>query len=323
MNQQIVVEDYFINLAKLDPSKDAVLIMDRGFMDNMAYMSKGALQAFKQKYDVNMDRIRDTRYDMVLHLVTAANGAEKYYTLTNNKARTETIEQAVAIDNKIKDVWNGHPNHVIIGNEKTFNEKLTRVYNSIVSMLDYPKEITYTRKFLIDPGWSMNDFPEQENRQTFTETINFLDEPKTEFNLDPERPHISYVKRRESETGSITYSYIMRIISDLQEERMELRRTLTADEYIARLSTKSDNKRFPLKKQISVFVYKNAIYHLETITNGTNKTKILRINSKIKGDSTDIPPYIKVMADITGKTMLTKDNPEFYSQNMAKLPSMA
>ena len=60
------------------------------------------------------------------------------------------------MDNKIKEVWNGHSNHVIIGNEVSFNVKVTKVYNTIVSMLDYPKEITYVRKFLVNPEWSMN-----------------------------------------------------------------------------------------------------------------------------------------------------------------------
>ena len=35
------------------------------------------------------------RYDLVLHLVTAANGAEKYYTLENNAARSESVELAI------------------------------------------------------------------------------------------------------------------------------------------------------------------------------------------------------------------------------------
>ena len=37
---------------------------------------------------------REGRYEAVLHLVTAADGAESYYTLENNVTRTETVDGA-------------------------------------------------------------------------------------------------------------------------------------------------------------------------------------------------------------------------------------
>ena len=43
-------------------------------------------------------KIRDDRYDLVIHLSTAADGAEKFYDLENNKARWETIEHAISVD---------------------------------------------------------------------------------------------------------------------------------------------------------------------------------------------------------------------------------
>lgn len=38
--------------------------------------------------------LRDDRYDGILHLVTAACGAEEHYTLDNNEARREDVETA-------------------------------------------------------------------------------------------------------------------------------------------------------------------------------------------------------------------------------------
>ena len=52
--------------------------------------------------------LRDN-YDAVFHLVTAAKGAEKFYTLENNKARSERIEEAAIVDDKIISAWTGHP----------------------------------------------------------------------------------------------------------------------------------------------------------------------------------------------------------------------
>lgn len=38
--------------------------------------------------------LRDGRYDGILHLVTAACGAEEHYSLENNEARSEPVEMA-------------------------------------------------------------------------------------------------------------------------------------------------------------------------------------------------------------------------------------
>ena len=37
-------------------------------------------------------------YDVVLHLVTAADGAKDFYVLDNNEARYEAAERAIEVD---------------------------------------------------------------------------------------------------------------------------------------------------------------------------------------------------------------------------------
>jgi hypothetical protein len=59
-----------------------------------------------------------------VHLVTAAIGAEKYYTTENNAARSETLEEARALDFKILNTWVGHPNIRIIDNSTDFQGKI-------------------------------------------------------------------------------------------------------------------------------------------------------------------------------------------------------
>lgn len=43
--------------------------------------------------------LRDGRYDGILHLVTAACGAEEHYSLENNEARSESVEMARDVSN--------------------------------------------------------------------------------------------------------------------------------------------------------------------------------------------------------------------------------
>lgn len=59
--------------------------------------------------ELNLDEvaIRDNRYDCVLHLVTAAKGAEAFYSLENNKTRSEGLEFARQLDTITMNAWLG------------------------------------------------------------------------------------------------------------------------------------------------------------------------------------------------------------------------
>ena len=55
------------------------IICDRGVCDTKAYVTDALWQRLLQKYHLNPLELRDDRYDAVLHLVTAADGAEKVW----------------------------------------------------------------------------------------------------------------------------------------------------------------------------------------------------------------------------------------------------
>ena len=44
---------------------------------------------------------RGRRYDAIIHLTTAAIGAERFYSLENNHTRTETVAEASDLDGKV------------------------------------------------------------------------------------------------------------------------------------------------------------------------------------------------------------------------------
>jgi hypothetical protein len=67
-----------------------------------------------QEKDLNIVKARDGSYDGVMHLVTAADGAEKFYTLDNNDARSEDLASAIQVDKNVQDVWSGCPHHYIL-----------------------------------------------------------------------------------------------------------------------------------------------------------------------------------------------------------------
>ncbi len=94
---QINLESYFERIASFQ-KKPVLIICDRGIMDNFAYCTKEVRDKIIEETGWTYNYICNNRYDLVIHLVTAAIGAEKYYTLENNEARYETAEQARHID---------------------------------------------------------------------------------------------------------------------------------------------------------------------------------------------------------------------------------
>ncbi len=63
----------------------------------------------------------------IIKKITAANGAEKFYKLDNNMARTEGIELAREIDKKCLKAWIGHPYIDVIDNFSEFEMKIAKV----------------------------------------------------------------------------------------------------------------------------------------------------------------------------------------------------
>lgn len=110
MRFQMNLEEFFVNIA-IEKEKDVILLMDRGVLDGPAYTTETNREILDENEDLSKERLREA-YDMVIHMVTAANGAEQFYTLENNSARTETVEVARLIDDSLIKAWTGSQNHL-------------------------------------------------------------------------------------------------------------------------------------------------------------------------------------------------------------------
>lgn len=104
------LEDKFLEFGLTEKSKMPIIILcDRGTMDGKAYTQPQDWQIILDELGVTDIQLRDDRYDAVIHLITAADGAEEYYNL-NNQARYEnSIEIAKKVDKNLQMAWLGHP----------------------------------------------------------------------------------------------------------------------------------------------------------------------------------------------------------------------
>ena len=110
MRIQMALEDIFIDVAHdFYPEGKVVMLYDRGVMDGRAYMNESMWQALLDETSWSNSQLRDKRYDMVLHLVTAADGALDYYSKKSNESRYEDEEAAISTDRRTQMAWCGHP----------------------------------------------------------------------------------------------------------------------------------------------------------------------------------------------------------------------
>ncbi|MBR5496744.1 MAG: ATP-binding protein [Clostridia bacterium] len=143
MKLQLEKEDIYENAAESMDCEKILIVCDRGAIDSKAYMTKEDFYALVEDMNTDEAALRD-RYDAVFHLVTTAKGAEKFYTTANNTARTETVQQAAELDDRIAAVWSPHRHHVIIDNSTDFENKLQRLTDSIKHFLEKNTEASDT-----------------------------------------------------------------------------------------------------------------------------------------------------------------------------------
>ena len=115
--------------------RPSVIFYDRGLMDMKAYMPAPMWDAVLAQEGLTEDAVR-ARYDLVVHLVTAADGAPAFYTTENNSARTETPEMARQNDARVQAAWAGHVNWRRVDNSgPSFADKVERATAHVLALV--------------------------------------------------------------------------------------------------------------------------------------------------------------------------------------------
>jgi len=90
----------------LDGPKEGkyAILCDRGILDGKAYVPPEVWQTLLDEYNAHEVHWRELRYDGIIHLVSSADGAEKYY-IHDNMARSESLVGARELDEKLRWCW--------------------------------------------------------------------------------------------------------------------------------------------------------------------------------------------------------------------------
>lgn len=121
------LEDIFTNMFP-----ENLLICDRGSLDGLAYWPEGQADFFARigsSYEQELNR-----YEAVIFFQTAAAFGEDVK--SNNAFRTEDSKTAIALDQKLKAVWEKHPNFNFIPSNSSFMRKIVHGIITIEEVLE-------------------------------------------------------------------------------------------------------------------------------------------------------------------------------------------
>ena len=134
---QLALERAFFAFA-VASERASVLLLDRGIPDGFAYLPESAWAELLSELGLDHHELRDTRYDAVVHLMTAAIGAEAHYGTQSNAVRYETLEEARGVDERLRQAWLGHPCSSVIDNATDFETKMRRVLLAVCDVVGVP-----------------------------------------------------------------------------------------------------------------------------------------------------------------------------------------
>ena len=295
---QLAKEEIFEEVAQhLYDAQKVLIVCDRGTLDGKAYIEKHNFDKILNNLHLTETQLKDS-YDAVFHLVTAAKGASEFYTLANNSARTETIEEAIANDDKIISAWTGHSHFRVIDNSTDFKKKMQRFVTEISNFLGEPTPYEIERKFLIEyPDIAKLEADKNCGKVEIIQTYLKSNDDK-EIRV-----------RQRGNNGSYSYTKtIKQPINGLK--RLETEKRLTQAEYI-NLLMDADTTKHQIRKTRYCLVYNNQYFEID-IYPFWNDVAIMEIELNNESQTIEFPPQIKIIKEVT-------DDIEYKNSNLANI----
>ena len=271
LETQLALENQFMQLAKVC-EKPVLIVCDRGAMDISAYIKPEEWDEITRMAGTNSEALRQS-YDAVLHLVSAADGAEQYYTTATNATRYEQANEeglrvARELDKKVIKAWTGHPHLRVINNHDDFENKLNRVLTEISKVVGLPLQAQEERIFRVE--------------------------------LTGEIPECSVMRRREWSGGKVVNVHrSKKRIND--NEVIETERQVDNNLYEQMLS-QADPYRATIRKKRQSFIWKGQFFEIDTFLEPVSNLVMMETKGVTEKETVNFPPFVKVLEDVTGNS---------------------
>lgn len=284
LDAQIALEEAFQRAAELCGAP-AVVIFDRGAMDFQAYLPARLWQAMLDEMHQSVVSLRDRRYDAVIHLVTAADGAEGFYSSETNRLRSEDAAQARLLDQALQRAWTGHAHFRVIDNSGDFEDKMRRVMQAIARIVGVPEPVEVERKFLLR---SMPPALPVYSEEIEIEQVYLVSTNGAESRI-----------RRRGQRGQFTYTHTEKRPQSLGQ-RIEVERPISAREYVTMLSQADPDSR-PVRKYRTCFVWASQYFEIDRFE--APRADLVLLEAELDGDPQALllPPFLDVEREVTGE----------------------
>lgn len=283
---QLQMEDVFMDLAR-QAKQPVIIIADRGTMDISAYMEPTIWQAMLDELGLSEVKLRDARYDAVIHMVTAAIGAEEFYTTENNNARHESVEEARELDSRILKAWTGHPELHIVENNVDFDLKIKQTLKAIRSILgeeDGSTGAEQRRKFLVRVVGEIPYGVEAEIYQTY-----ITEEDGSSIRL-----------RKRGLRGNYVYFLSQKHRLSQASKSIITERQISPDEYLNRMNLISAQAQVTshhlLRKS---FIWAKQYFELDQVLEPLMQEYVLEVKMA-RGPEVKLPPFLELIREVTG-----------------------
>lgn len=254
LKTMLQIEDTYFALAE-SCGKNSLVICDRGAMDATAFVSEEDCRRIMSTNGWNQIDLRDNRYNLVIHMVSAAVGAEQFYTTLHHCCRDESLAEAQERDRKAAEAWIGHPYFDVIDNSTDFETKIGRMIVAVchkfgIDAQDRLSSNSRKTKFLLDS--ILPDDSEFPPFQDFEVVHDYLaSQPMTQARL-----------RKRGQNGHYTYTHTVRRTEPVSGQTVEVRNTLTSRDYHNML-VQRDKTHDTIYKTRRCFLWNNQYFQLD------------------------------------------------------------
>lgn len=283
---QLALEDILHRHASLCGREKSVILCDRGAMDILAYMEREYFDAVLASRGLTLTDLRDGRYDAIMHLVSAAVGAEEFYTLANNAARKETLEEARDAEKRTSGVWIGHPHLKVIDNSTDFELKMKRVLQVVCRVLGIPVPLEIERRFLVA------DLPDFEGLGIKFEKID-IEQMYFQNGCGAQKR----IRKRGQYGSHIFYQTFKQSLREGVRSETEIQ--ISPKQYLA-LSHERDPAKKIIRKNRYCFLWQNQYFEFDEFIEPRKGLYILEIELTEENERVVIPDFVRVIREVTG-----------------------
>lgn len=205
----------------LDDKEKVVVLCDRLYLDGKAYCTPDEWQRACAEVGLDEHQMIE-QVDLVIHMTSAALGAEEYYTKENNAARRENLEEAKVADHRTRTAWIAHPHFRIVDNQTDFKTKISRAIAHLARKLHLPMPKEIEEKFLIMSSRATIDNFLTKNKCESVQIVQTYLEP-----MHGEERRV----RKMVRDGIATYTYTSKMPTEEVNVRVEKEKVISLKEY--------------------------------------------------------------------------------------------